>query len=131
MYSKKVITIFIFSFCLFGCIFSFSQKRAEKIREEKILEDWKSDTLGCFGYRNSEKACYLRDSLGLMNKSKAFVLKKIGVPNFTQKNDDDEVFKYYFNGICREGVLIDSADYCWLELLIISDKVEYIGISCY
>ena len=128
---KKHITIFVFSLCLFGCIFLLSQKREEKTREEKILEDWKRDTFGCLGYRNSETARYIRDSLDLLNKSRTIVFDKIGVPNFTQQADNEEFCEYYFNGICREGVLVDSADYCWLKILIISDKVKYIGISCY
>ena len=126
---KAIKIIFTLLFILF--ISSFSQIKEEKIKEEKILEDWRNDTLGCLGYRNSEKAIYLRDSLGLNAKSKIFVLEKLGIPNFIQENKETEVFKYYFNGICRDGKLIDSVDYCWFEILFISNQVRNTSIVCY
>jgi hypothetical protein len=127
MKSNLIITICILLFSLSGCTFSYSQNK----REQKILEDWKIDSLGCLGYRNKEKAYYLLDSLDLMNKSKDFVFEKIGTPNNIKKNENTEIFKYYFNTLCRDGVFIDSADYCWFEVIVESNQIKNTGIYCY
>ena len=66
-----------------------------------------------------------------MGKSTAFIIDKLGVPNSRKKEPNSEILKYYFNTICRENVFIDSLDYCWIEMLIESDKVKNIEISCY
>jgi hypothetical protein len=126
MKSELIISIYIL-FYLSGCTFSYSQNK----QEQKILEEWRSDSLGCLGHRNKEKAYYLLDSLELISKSKDFVLKKIGIPNYIKTNENEEIFKYYFNTICRNGIFVDTADYCWFEVILESNQVKNIGISCY
>lgn len=40
-------------------------------------------------------------------------------------------FFYYFGPNCRNNVFIDTLDYCWLELLMKSNKVKNIYTNCY
>lgn len=114
---------------LCGCF--VNSKYQVKDKEINLLEEWKTDTLGCLKYRTKEKALYIRDSLDLMGKSTVFIINKLGTPNSVRKESNSEILKYYFNTICRENVFIDSLDYCWLEMLIESDKVKNIEVSCY
>ena len=125
-------TIFILSFFLLGCnIFSY-HKRAEKKRVENMLEDWRRDTSGCLNIRSSEKLHYLRECLVLDNKSKSFVLKKLGEPNIIVKDGNKETYRYYYNGLCNnEGQLIESSDYCWIEISFSSNKIIYIASLCF
>jgi hypothetical protein len=119
--------IFIVFFC--GC-FSNSKYHL-KDKESKLLQEWKADSLGCLHYRTKEKAIYIRDSLNLINKSTDFVIRKLGIPNSLNKDANKEILKYYFNTSCRENVFIDSLDYCWVGVLIESDLVINIEVSCY
>ena len=82
-------------------------------------------------YRTADNAKYIRDSLNLTGKSTAFVIEELGVPNSRQTNANRETLIYYFDTNCNDNVFIDSVDYCWLELLIKSDKVKNIYTNCY
>lgn len=124
----KTIYILI-PFILCGCF--VSSKYQVKDKENKLLEEWRTDTLGCLKYRTKEKALYIRDSLSLMGKPTVFIIDKLGVPNSKKKESNSEILKYYFNTICRENVFIDSLDYCWIEMLVESDKVKNIEVNCY
>jgi hypothetical protein len=115
-------------FLLCGCF--VNSKCQVKDKESKLLEEWKKDTLGCLKYRTKEKALYIRDSLDLKNKSTIFVINKLGTPNSIKKDSNREILKYYFNTICRENVFIASFDYCWIEMLVESDRVKNIEVSC-
>ena len=42
-----------------------------------------------------------------------------------------DIFFYYFGPNCRDNVFIDTLDYCWLELLMKSNKVKNIYTNCY
>ena len=129
---KTVGTIFILLFFLLGCnILSFQERREKKIREEKILEDWRRNPFGCFGFRSGEKINYIQYHMELKNKSKAFVLKKLGEPNFIEKDEDIETFRYYCDVACdSKGNIIDSMDYCLLDIDFSSNKVIDIIVFC-
>jgi hypothetical protein len=124
----KLNIIYFLLLFMCGCITStpYNMKK-----EKNIIKNWKLDTLGCLGYRNINTSYYLIDSLNLKGKNKDFLIRKIGLPNYSQKTNNTETFKYYFNTTCKNGVFIDSIDYCWLELFIISNKIESLGIICY
>ena len=128
---SKLFTISIISIIILRCIFSFAQTKITK--ENKVLEGWKIDTCGCLGYRTPEEVDFIRDSLYLINKSKDYVLEKLGMPNCIKKYDTEEKeeLRYNFNTICRDGIFIDSLDYCWLEIFIVLNKVKYVGAVCY
>lgn len=101
------------------------------IKETEMLAAWRADTFGCLKYRTADNAKYIRDSLNLTGKSTAFVIEELGVPNSRQTNANRETLIYYFDTNCNDNVFIDSVDYCWLELLIKSDKVKNISMKCY
>jgi len=123
----KTIGITIISLLsLFSCISLFSHKK-----EEDNLMYWKLDVFGCKGYRNKEHAYYIRDSLDLRNTNKRFVINKIGTPDLIKTNNNEIILKYYFDSKCNNGVLIDSIDYCWVEIQLISNRVKSTTILCY
>jgi len=145
--------IFTIIFILFGYLLSFAQTN----NDDKILEEWRLDTLGCLGYRNFEKAVYIMDSLDIINKNKEFVLEKLGVPNFIMILDvdtdefpyshldsngclvrktwkEEETFAYYYNTerICINGTFDrDECCYCCVFILIILNEVKDVSIPCF
>ena len=129
---KTVGTIFILLFFLLGCnILSFQERREKKRKEEKILEDWRKDSLGCLGLRNRETVAYMLYHTELKNKSKAFVLKKLGKPNFIEKDEDIETFIYYCNAAYDSNWnIIDSIGYCSFEIDFLSNKVIDVIVFC-
>jgi hypothetical protein len=126
LYISIYLLIIVF---LFGC-FSNSKYHLEN-KESKLLKEWKADSLGCLHYRTKEKAIYIRDSLNLLNKSTSFVINKLGGPNSIKKDANSETLKYYFNTTCKENVFIDSVDYCWITMIVESDSIKKIEVSCY
>ncbi|MBP5421104.1 MAG: hypothetical protein J6Y78_01550 [Paludibacteraceae bacterium] len=128
----NILFISIILLCAFTGCNSLDDKNIDRnIKESKLLAMWRVDTFGCMKYRTADNAIYIRDSLNLTGKSTAFVIDELGVPNSRQTNDDRETLIYYFNTYCNDNVFIDSVDYCWLELLIESDKVKNIYTKCY
>jgi hypothetical protein len=145
--------IFTIIFVLFGSLLSFAQTN----KADKILEDWMLDTLGCLGYRDFEKATFIMDSLDIVNKSKEFVLEKLGVPNFINIFDvdkdkfpyshldsngclvrktwkEEETFGYYYNTkyLCIDGKFdIEECCYCCVFISIILNKVVSVNIPCF
>ena len=143
---KTLGTIFILSFFLLGCnILSFQERIEKKKKEEKILEDWKKDSLGCKGLRKMEHARYITDTLNLYNKSKKFVISKIGNPDTLIVEEDIilndngkikevknvKILRYYFGTPCKNGLIYYSgSEYCAVEIWITSNKVKLAVGGC-
>lgn len=124
----KIYSLVIISIILFGCSANTKQRNKD---ETNLLNEWKVDSFGCLKYRTKERAFYIKDSLDLMNKSSSFIINKLGAPNTIRKEANTEILKYYFNTVCRENIFVDSLDYCWIEMVIESNRLKRIDIICH
>lgn len=138
----KTTHIFIL-FCLF-CSLTISWKcnnanqnhitqreLTEKNVEGEIrLKEWRTDTLGCLGYRNFTAIQFIIDTLKINGKSTDFVIENLGYPNNRKQGLNSENFYYYFATNCEGNAIVDSLDFCWLELLIVFGRVTQTDISC-
>lgn len=127
---------------LFGCFtpskqcisdssrFPKKELKTNDNRTEKLLENWKYDKYGCLGFRNYKTVRYIIDTLNIQGKSTNFIIENLGYPNVRKQGEKNENFYYYFNTLCDGDIQIDSADFCWLELLIELDQVKVIDVSC-
>ena len=99
----------------------------------KILNEFKIDSLGCLGLRSKYKINLLIDSLNLRTKSKENIIEILGEPNqiITFKNNllnQVEIF-YIFNTYCDEmGKPIMEYDHQWINFVISLDSNKVIDI---
>ncbi len=125
---KLTVVILILSIGLLSCNML---RQSNDDTNNNLYNDWRVDTLGCLKLRTLSNAKYIRDSLNIVNKESSFVINKLGQPNFQTINSNIEIIRYYFDTYCHESEIIDTLDYCWLEMSFEREKVKTIDIICH
>jgi hypothetical protein len=98
---------------------------------EQILALWKDDSMGCAKYRNQTNTRLLVDCYHLEDVPLEQLRHVLGHPDLQTESTQEYRIKYYFNSLCSNGDLIDSADYCWIEFRVpkqhgVSTVINYI-----
>jgi len=68
--------------------------------------------------------------LKLENTAKAEFLKVFGNPNTENESEGSIILGYYFDALCANEKLIDSADYCIAEFTFKQDKLTQRNFIC-
>jgi hypothetical protein len=98
--------------------------------KEDRFEFWKLDTATCKKIRTAEDARYIEDSLNWENKTKKFVIDILGNPDtLIILNKKSQALVYYYDTPCYNGIM-DTLDNCWVDIIIVSNKVKFVGIGC-
>jgi len=126
MKRKKHHSIYMLSLIL---IFLISCSNAPQ-REMKEVILWKSDSLGCEKIRTKEMAEKIIDSLKLSEVNESEFLKYFGNPNTRVNREENIVLGFYFDALCRDNKLIDSADYCIAEFTFKGKKLIQRNYVC-
>lgn len=98
---------------------------------QRFIEQWKSDSLGCQKLRNKEKAEAIIDSLKLDSTNQVEFLEVFGKPNADKEREGDLILSYYFDALCADGMLVDSADYCIAEFTFIGNRLKKRNYICH
>lgn len=119
-----------------------SELGVDKYQLEKVLEEWRRDSLTCIGLRGYFKAKFLVDNLNFLQKTKDEVILLLGQPNAllpyhsgyadAERNPEDYVqMRYYYGLACKDGMLITKGT-CWLEFVVNrkSEKVKRVDFVC-
>jgi hypothetical protein len=88
-----------------------------------LIKKWQSDSLGCQKLRTKQVSETIIDSLKLQGTAQAGFIKVFGNPNTENERDGSKILGYYFDGICRDGKFIDSADYCIAEFTFKANRL--------
>lgn len=110
---NKYCLIFFLSFFL-ACNQKGESLQTEINQDSLILisNDWKADSLGCYGKRDAEKIKQLIDQSNLIGKDTATLIVYLGHPNHKDYQDDKVIYYYY----------LECGD---------SGKVSYDNFYCY
>lgn len=98
---------------------------------EIFIQQWKSDSLGCQKLRTKIKAEAIIDSLKLGSSEKTEFISVFGNPNKQDTREGSIILGYYFDAICINEKLMDSADYCIAEFTFMENKLTQRNYICH
>jgi len=106
---------------------------------DKLLDDWKTDSVACLKLRSKLLAGFLVRKLDLQDKTQAEILQILGPPNVSllvakvgEKKGKFTGLRYYYSSFCPDNMPFGSS-FCWLELLVNNKtkKVQFITTGCH
>jgi hypothetical protein len=134
---KDLISIVFMFQILYACnsnLHPFNENKGLTREQNKdiglFIKQWKTDSVGCERLRTKEKAEAIIDSLKLEGTGKNGFEKVFGNANKVQERNGDFILGYYFDAICANGKLVDSADYCIAEFTFNKDKLTRRNYIC-
>ncbi|WP_343636026.1 hypothetical protein [Fluviicola sp.] len=111
---------------------SSNDKTIQEVKEVEILvENWRTDSLGCKKLRTKQASEIIIDSLKLENRTQTEFLRVFCNPNMIDERDGKQILSYYFDAICRDGKFIDSLDHCIAEFTFKSDRLVGSNYICF
>jgi hypothetical protein len=93
---------------------------------------WKEDSSGCKQVRDRDKAALISSYIISRHYTRGDVLKMLGPPNGISGGCNGVNLVYVFDVSCMNGRMIDTLDYCWMNIVVSAstDSVVSINMPC-
>lgn len=97
-----------------------------------IARQWREDSLGCSRIRDRKKAKLLSEYILSKSMNRADVVLLLGAPDKLGGGGGKLNMEYYFDAFCQNDVVVDTLDYCWMNIVVSlkSDSVMSINMPC-
>jgi len=102
---------------------SSTTESTDTVPDDKDIQKWLIDSLGCRHIRTLDLADSLVNRYGLLSKCKRDFLLVFGPPNDIDSVQNRLVLIYYINSVCRSDMIIDKADKCWINFVFEDDTL--------
>ena len=127
---KNLYLVFLF-IILYNCNSQDNNIRKENTTvKSEISNNWKKDKDGCLKLRSKKLAENLIKDYNLNNKYKSDFRKVFGKPNKIEKENNQEVYVYYFDCTCVKGNIVKGSDKCYAEFYFDNDKFKDVIFIC-
>lgn len=128
---KRNTIVLLFVFFAIACSSTKVENQSVSVDDtlDIYLANWRKDSLGCLQLRSKKASYFLIEKMDLIEKTENQVVSILGTPNTIYCDGEKVRLKYYFGSLCDNGLINDSADFCWVEYVFLKSNGKVIDIN--